>query len=519
MNRHPFGPDNPEIQRASGPDCARYADLLPLVDTDLLDADERAAVRGHLAGCAACRARLASFAPVDAALRRYVDWLMVEATQPSAWLAEEDIMRLTDEETNPTHIPIEPSRYSAQRPAPRRTRPNRFLPALAALAAVLLIALSATIFALFGHGHLTQHPAQATQQPACAPSQISGHLPKGARLQELAMISPNEGWLVGSTYDSQASGPDATKSLILHYSHCQWTQESIALPGVVLWHISAISASNVWAFGVKQSVENGVGLTTTLTLHYTDGRWQQTPFPVTINSNQVIIGFRMVSANEGWLTVAPRGNKLLYGTPYQLYHGVNGMWSPVSTPGYQNLWLDKAFAPGEAWFTAEESATGQLILLLYRNGTLTPMYTLPANAFLYESYQIQMDSPQSVWITVPMDNAQGAQTGWLLLHCSLSSCSQSSLLNDPRIQTSDTVQVFSASEGWAFRTRNQQGAPRGYIVEVFRLQNGQWQRVPWLSQQIAYMGSIVQVGPDEYWAIADGSTLLHFVNGAWSSYS
>ncbi len=195
------------------------------------------------------------------------------------------------------------------------------------------------------------------------------------------------------------------------------------------------------------------------------------------------------------------------------------MWSPVSTPGYQNLWLDKAFAPGEAWFTAEESATGQLILLLYRNGTLTPMYTLPANAFLYESYQIQMDSPQSVWITVPMDNAQGAQTGWLLLHCSLSSCSQSSLLNDPRIQTSDTVQVFSASEGWAFRTRNQQGAPRGYIVEVFRLQNGQWQRVPWLSQQIAYMGSIVQVGPDEYWAIADGSTLLHFVNGAWSSYS
>jgi hypothetical protein len=254
-----------------------------------------------------------------------------------------------------------------------------------------------------------------------------------------------------------------------------------------------------------------------LALHYTGGQWQVTPFPVTISRDQDIIRFAMVSSTEGWIEVGQH-TQLGADAPYQLYHGVNGVWSPVSAPGYQHLLPIRSFASGATWLTADDSATSRLTLLLYQSGALTPMYTLAAHADLSADDQIHMDSPQSAWIAMQLSNARGAQTGWLLLHCSLSSCRQSSLVNDPRIQTSDAVQVFSATEGWAFRATNQQGAPGGYIDSAFHLHNGQWQHVAWPFQHIDWVSVIVQVGPDEYWALTN-SSILHFVNGAWSSYA
>jgi hypothetical protein len=90
---------------------------------------------------------------------------------------------------------------------------------------------------------------------------------------------------------------------------------------------------------------------------------------------------------------------------------VNGAWSLVSKPGYQNLWPVKPFAPGEAWLTGEDSATGLPRLLLYHNGRFTPVYTLPPQDLLYGygGYQIEMDSPQSAWLTLQTTNAGEAQ--------------------------------------------------------------------------------------------------------------
>jgi hypothetical protein len=284
--------------------------------------------------------------------------------------------------------------------------------------------------------------------------------------------------------------------------------------------ISVVSASDVWVLGYKVSFQQDSQgeheILTTLVLHYTGGQWQETPFPVAISPNQSIIGFTMVSSTEGWILVAQRNNTG-WSVPYQLYHGVNGEWSVVSAPGYQNLWPIKPFAPGEAWLSGQDSATGLPRLLLYQNGTLTPMYALPPNALLYghDYVQIEMDSPQSAWVTVLVLSARQAQTGWLLLHCSLSSCSQSSSVSDPRIQASDTVWVFSANAGWAFLRKNQQGAFTQYIDTVFRLHNGQWQSIPW-PLRITIVDIGVAVGPNEYWALADSSTILHFADGKWT---
>jgi hypothetical protein len=512
---------DPDTLGTSGPECDRYLDQLSLLDSDFLSVDERAAVREHLASCAACRARLAAFAPVDAALHRYVDWLRGEAAQSSTWLAEDDVMHLAHEHTNHLRVPVDPSLDPEPRPRTRsrHSSPNRYFTGLAAIVAVLLIALSATIFVLLANARRSP-PGRVTQSPVCAPNQISAHLPKGVRLADVAMISADEGWLVGDVPDAGTSGPVLVKPLLLHYQHCQWTQEPITLSGVGLYRISAVSARDVWVLGIKESLQKTTqGVTTmvltSLALHYTGGQWQVTPFPVTISHDQDIMRFTMVSSTEGWIEVGQR-TQLGADAPYQLYHGVNGVWSLVSAPGYQHLLPIRSFASGATWLTADDSATNRLTLLLYHDGALMPMYTLPAYTDLSADDQIHMDSPQSAWIAMQLRNGRGAQTGWLLLQCSLSSCRQSSLVNDPRIQMSDMVQVFSATEGWAF-SMSQQGAPPG-IESAFHLQNGHWQSVPWPFQQIEWVSVIVQIGPDEYWALTN-SSVLHFVNGAWSSYS
>jgi len=53
------------------PLCAAYAPLLPLLDTDMLMAEERAATREHVAGCAWCQREAASYDTLELAMRRH----------------------------------------------------------------------------------------------------------------------------------------------------------------------------------------------------------------------------------------------------------------------------------------------------------------------------------------------------------------------------------------------------------------------------------------------------------------
>lgn len=543
--------------------CAHCRDHLIEFSAGSLPPAHAAAVHQHLTTCSACQHELAAWrrltdvmgvrdqqTPLVSPARVASGWARLAAALPALAPsdARQDTVRdaasLREEPPAPPPItppspPWLPSPSSPIPPVPSARHSavrlhDRLLPALAA---VLVMTLGAALFGVLAHRAPPHPPAPVVQQPhpTCAPNQSSARLPKGNRLARLAMRSPDDGWAVGDTYVSGGgSAPSTATSLILHYSHCQWTPEPVQLPGVVFYRISAVSANNVWVWGFKLTATSPNAQQprlTSLLMHYTGGQWQETPFPISVPDNQIIMGFSMVAADEGWILVAQRNDKNGFGQPYQLYHGVKGVWSEIAAPGYHNLWLVKAFAPGAAWLTAEQdtsSATSGAtsspprVLLLYRDGTLTPLYTFPPNAFLAESGQIQMDGSQDAWVTVQTYTTRGAPSGWLLLHCSLSSCSQSSLLADPRIQASDHVQIFSATEGWAFLsnppTASPQAAPQtDPQSSIFRLHSGQWQRLS-TPVLIGPVNDVQQVAPDEYW-IVTSAALLHFANGSWSEYS
>ncbi len=143
-----------------GPLCAAYAPLLPLLDTHALPPEQEGPLRAHLADCAWCQNQLATYAVVEAALRRHY------ASLPSARpLTLEDIMRADQFDTQPattgrptnrhelrtTNLPDQSdSSHSAVRGAERgqssrnRTKPWATLGAVAAV--LLVVGLAASLF-------------------------------------------------------------------------------------------------------------------------------------------------------------------------------------------------------------------------------------------------------------------------------------------------------------------------------------------------------------------------------------
>ncbi len=121
-------------------------------------------------------------------------------------------------------------------------------------------------------------------------------------LHSLDMISPREGWAVGSIYNTD-------KGVILHYLDDHWiTQSDNTLPGIN--SISMLSAADGWAAG-----DNG------RLFHYSNGNWAEMRSP----TDQIIHQLTMLSSNDGW-AVGDLGTIL---------HYQNGSWAMVNNITYQ----------------------------------------------------------------------------------------------------------------------------------------------------------------------------------------
>ncbi|HEY1391216.1 MAG TPA: zf-HC2 domain-containing protein [Ktedonobacterales bacterium] len=177
-----------------GPECAKYAELLPQFRQGTLTRAEEMSLRAHLATCGYCQAQLAAYDQLDAALYTYVgrfartapaadDLLrLAVARVPSPppaqmnhhrphaqWESRRDYSMFNDPNETTYEMPTLPR--SDRRPQ-RNTQNTRTRPVLATIAALLLIGLAATLFAVFGRP--SSGPAQggaptATIEPTATP--------------------------------------------------------------------------------------------------------------------------------------------------------------------------------------------------------------------------------------------------------------------------------------------------------------------------------------------------------------
>src|SRR5579885_3831196 len=193
------------------PACAAFAPLLPLASHDLLSEAEDTSLRAHLATCAHCRAALADYDHVEAALRS--TFAPRQGAVPP--FSREEIMQILDHRDDHP-VPVVP-------PVPTlpQRKPRRLVTRLAALAAVLVLAiLTASIFSIYAYKNKTAGPAQhSTVSPTPVPgSQTS--------LADISMVSATEGWAVGETSVGNATHFDG---VLMHYQNGAWSRVNVSI--------------------------------------------------------------------------------------------------------------------------------------------------------------------------------------------------------------------------------------------------------------------------------------------------
>ncbi len=284
-------------------------------------------------------------------------------------------------------------------------------------------------------------------------------------LLSISMISTSEGWAVGTTNGNDPQG------IILHYHQGRWWQVDNPYNTGELRSIFMLSASDGWVVGDKGTI-----------LHYTGGRWVQVKSPVTTALGSVF----MSSTTDGWAA----GEALLH------YH--NGTWTAVSAPGHGFIFSLYMLAPSLGWAVGSGGT-----ILQYTGG-----HWQAAADPRIDLYSLSMIASNVGWAV----GGSGGSSGNLLYY-------QNGIWSV--VQTPDPQATLSAialavpgvsEEGWAVG-HNSVGTA-GLLLHDH---NGQWTEVP--SPTPGFLLGIALISPSEGWAVGSQGTILHYLNGVWSSYT
>jgi hypothetical protein len=157
----------------------------------------------------------------------------------------------------------------------------------------------------------------------------------------LAMVSPQEGWAVGSSgeinWTQQPDGKpvmtsDTSAAVIAHFVGDRWTIQA-TFPHAGLQRVAMVSATEGWAFGTQYAAASDSQRP--LLLHYANGTWSEAASPLdALPSGDVYYGaLAFTSATDGWLAVSEYAaqDKMAHTRP-ELLHFTDGQWTRVDLP-------------------------------------------------------------------------------------------------------------------------------------------------------------------------------------------
>jgi anti-sigma factor RsiW len=529
--------------------CAVVAAQLDAYHDGLLPAEEKRAVASHVAGCSRCAARLEALAATDRLirstpaprvgpeLRQILSERIAMARQSQTPSAPIRSIRISETTMNDTGSEL-------PRAAATHHSPRRLSIWLSGIAAALIVALLADVFLAQGHGPTRPGPTRGsgntptTTAGACAPSAIQANLPAHASLNDLTMTSATDGWAVGGVRES--SSVDApTRTLILHFSACHWTEVGPSVPGTSLTSISMDSPTDGWITGPTYT-------TSRVLLHYTGGQWHRVADPIAASAEVTYMQIRMLSPTDGWLVASgsvsandPGGDWLLH------YH--NGAWTRVDAPNTQITDIAPV-GPDELWVVGHPNGPDQRggILAHYLAGKWTIPYHAPGYILLSS---IRMLSPTDGWATgeaYPVDDATGEANYF-------EGYAKPAILRydgttwrgiSPTNPHAQRVSIFGDDEAWAFQVvhRTSDPDPINLTISLAQYEDGGWWRtVKMPANDFSSILALSRVSAGEYWAIGTYQTyqaftplpgsngggggyafeypvLLHFANGIWTQY-
>ena len=154
------------------------------------------------------------------------------------------------------------------------------------------------------------------------PRNVPPIAPPGAYLYKVFMLSAQEGWATGATFDTKGA---PQKAMLAHYTGGSWTEVPVSTP---LFSLYLTSPTNGWAVGLHGAI-----------MHYDGTSWTAVASPTTAILRDVVLD----SANDGW--AVGEGVILHY----------DGQHWVLAQPGPLLLGLSLS-APGEGWAVGEIGA-------------------------------------------------------------------------------------------------------------------------------------------------------------------
>ncbi|PZR96695.1 MAG: hypothetical protein DLM69_10475 [Candidatus Chloroheliales bacterium] len=279
-------------------------------------------------------------------------------------------------------------------------------------------------------------------------------------LSGVSFSAPDDGWAVSDNYNYTPDFP----ATLMRYHAGAW--QAVDSPNdAPLACVQMLSASEGWAMGDSAA------------LHYQDGRW-------TVDNGFIstsVDALTMVSPTEGWAV----------GSFGAVQHYTAGHWQRVSSPTVHDLSAVSFANPGDGW------AVGDNVILHYTAGGWRKV----ANPGGHRLYSVQMLSPADGWAVGEYGTILRYQNGqW----AAVASPTKDSLFG---------LSMVSAADGWAVSLNNTTSgsAPATYLSSILRYQDGRWAKVS-IPGAIS-VTSIQMSGPDNGWAV--GQVSLHYQGGQW----
>ncbi len=134
---------------------------------------------------------------------------------------------------------------------------------------------------------------------------ISTFIPD-ADLQSISMSSATEGWAVGDTETTKLEGPTTPRPtevqtpLLLHYTRGKWLQEANPINNPMIDFLNTVSMTSM-TDGWSAGPQGGLApLPLATMLHYNGRRWSEVRMPMLTNTGAMINRIAMISATEGW---------------------------------------------------------------------------------------------------------------------------------------------------------------------------------------------------------------------------
>lgn len=402
----------------SGPNtlvCDQHisGELLSAYRDGEVPAEQQHNLAAHIASCPACQARLNDYARLADALR----------LQPTP--------RAEDYEW------LDPSQPNAQRwrSAPRVTIPAWTSKVAALVAALALVVTSVAIFAL--HGRPAISTISGTPTPVFPVGADTG-------LNTLAMVSPSEGWAMGSSLPAEAlyalEHPSDTPQtfhdtlVMMHYHNGKWQRVASSLAGYAT-SLSMDSSTDGWATLYNPDVIVAKGTFTSPPvmghlIHYDGTSWKEVPTLGGFECGPI----QALSASNVWALCGYADSTPSSG--FFHYDGTSWTAVPIETHSPNILQRDitvQAFSmisPSEGWLiggVTPSIGSDNTVILHYMNGYVTVEQTLHGMI-----NSISMDSATDGWasgsIETDVPNGSTAQpltdAQPLLLHYSAGIWSQ-----------------------------------------------------------------------------------------------